>query len=402
MKRGIQGLALASAIFAAACDDVRPLPTQTEAAREPQAAAAPAAKQSDGGIRRDAAEYANANGVSVAEAIRRIELQAAIGDLNGKLEEQEATFAGLYIEHEPEYRVVARFTRDGAATLQRYVAGTALAGVVRAEAARASLADLRKAQQTALQAVRARGIEADGNVDVRANVAEVRVLNAAAARAAEALDALRLPAQARVVVVEALSRPSAPIYGGAFIKNLNTGSYCTGGFTVRHSSGARGILTAGHCDNNMWVWDYVDQAYYKIWFQAERFYGAQDVQWHTTPYTPDNWVWTGSNYREILATRSRANQNVGDWACKYGVSSGYSCGYIQTKTFTPGYVPGATSTYIVVHRDGVDNCTPGDSGGPWFVSNTALGVMSGHINNVDGIYMAINFASYLDITPLTN
>jgi hypothetical protein len=84
--------------------------------------------------------YARAYCVSVQEAERRMEIQNRgamgpktepgrlppppandIGAINAALQAKEAdTFAGLWIQHQPEYRVVAAFTRNAAATLAKY------------------------------------------------------------------------------------------------------------------------------------------------------------------------------------------------------------------------------------------------------------------------------------------
>lgn len=63
--------------------------------------------------------YADAYGVPLAEAERRIKLQREIGKLGARMK-QDSAYAGHYIEHRPAYRVVARFTGDAAATLAKY------------------------------------------------------------------------------------------------------------------------------------------------------------------------------------------------------------------------------------------------------------------------------------------
>jgi hypothetical protein len=84
--------------------------------------------------------YARAYCVSIAEAERRMEIQNRgaigpktepgrppapppddIGTINATLQEKESgTFAGLWIQHRPDHRVVVAFTRDAAATLAKY------------------------------------------------------------------------------------------------------------------------------------------------------------------------------------------------------------------------------------------------------------------------------------------
>lgn len=70
----------------------------------------------------DASYMAEDLGISVREAVRRGMVQDRIGQLNAMLEENEAdTFAGLWIEHEPSYQVVAAFTENGERTLRPYL-----------------------------------------------------------------------------------------------------------------------------------------------------------------------------------------------------------------------------------------------------------------------------------------
>lgn len=65
--------------------------------------------------------YAETFGVPVAEAERRQHNRWEIVDLGRRLETEEPeTFAGLWIEHSPVYRVVARFTRAPEEILRRY------------------------------------------------------------------------------------------------------------------------------------------------------------------------------------------------------------------------------------------------------------------------------------------
>jgi hypothetical protein len=76
----------------------------------------------------DATAYAAQYGVSVDEGIRRFVLVRAAGDLESALlAEESATFAGLWIQHEPEFRVVVRFTdRTAEGRLKTRIAGGAL------------------------------------------------------------------------------------------------------------------------------------------------------------------------------------------------------------------------------------------------------------------------------------
>jgi hypothetical protein len=67
--------------------------------------------------------YARDYCVTLAEAERRMAIQGShvAGTLMQRVAAGEpSTFAGLWFEHQPEYRVKVAFTRDAAATLARY------------------------------------------------------------------------------------------------------------------------------------------------------------------------------------------------------------------------------------------------------------------------------------------
>lgn len=79
----------------------------------------------------DAKMYAAEYGVPLEEAVRRLRLQGPIGALDRELiMEERGTYAGLWIQHEPVYRVIARFTRDGERTIRPYAEGRPLEGLV--------------------------------------------------------------------------------------------------------------------------------------------------------------------------------------------------------------------------------------------------------------------------------
>ena len=77
------------------------------------------------------------------EALRRFDLRDAFDELGAELAVKERdTFAGLWIEHTPEYRIVVRFTRDGEETMQRYIAGQPYAEIVEVRGADLTLIEL--------------------------------------------------------------------------------------------------------------------------------------------------------------------------------------------------------------------------------------------------------------------
>jgi len=90
------------------------------------------------------------------------------------------------------------------------------------------------------------------------------------------------------------------------------------------------------------------------------------VQWHSACgiHDVDNRIETGSGLRTITATRHRNNQAIGGLVCKYGMTTGGTCGEIDYKTYAPSWVTSAASTFIYVDGDGlgVNLSEGGDSG----------------------------------------
>lgn len=107
-------------------------------------------------IHLDAQAYADDLGVGLEEASRRLNLQEAIGEFGAALEANEVdSFAGLWIQHEPEYRVVVAFVGDDGETVIRPYLETypALADVIEVRSAQYTLAELETAQREAFAIV---------------------------------------------------------------------------------------------------------------------------------------------------------------------------------------------------------------------------------------------------------
>ncbi len=159
----------------------------------------------DDALARDAQEYARVYGVDQQEALQRLERQRLIGQLGADLEANESgTYAGLWIQHRPDYRVIALFTRDGAQTLQRHVAGRPLSGVVEAREAKLTLLQLQAAQNTVIRALRSLGIAADSRINVPENRTEILVTDRVRIDAALGLGELQLPDGVVIVTVPGL------------------------------------------------------------------------------------------------------------------------------------------------------------------------------------------------------
>lgn len=343
----------------------------------------------------DASIYAKQNGITVDEAIRRFQLQDYAGVLDAELSSKESnTFAGLWIEHTPKFQIVVQFTRDAAETIKPYLR-EGIANVIEVRTAKASLIDLQSTQSSVLSALRSSGILADTEIDVQEN--RIKVYTADRIRFDNALrdGRLTLPDNVDIITVETLAKPTIDIYGGL---SLSGGG--TSGFAVKTDTGTKGITTAGHASNSEWY------TIFPLPFQQEKVETYYDIQWHTCPLlTVKNQIRISSNgtTRSITATKSRANQVVGEWVAKYGRTTEYTGGYIGSKTATLSYIPNCQPTFIRVDPTGGYNplVEEGDSGGPWFFSNTAYGTTCAKSAGGYGYYMAVDYVSGVGVTVMT-
>lgn len=130
---------------------------------------------------RDAETYAKGQDISLEEAVRRLMLQedVTLEELQPALVDNEQdTFAGLWIQQRPEYRVVELFTRDGEETIQPYSEGKRWADTVEVRnGASATLAELKAEQAEAGRIVRDLGISFGGGIRQQENRVEIDVLN---------------------------------------------------------------------------------------------------------------------------------------------------------------------------------------------------------------------------------
>lgn len=343
------------------------------------------------GLDADAADYSKTFGVSVDEAKRRLQLQRVVSRLEGEVAEAEAeTFAGMWIEHTPRFRVVARFTSPDAEQrlLARAAAGP-LAGLVETRSARFSMAELDRKQKDAHDRAGRASVPVESRIDVANNRVEVitvddKKLNAAA----------RMPEGVAVQRVKQLSTgDNLPELLGGY--GLSSG---TAGFGVIAPSGETGISTSGHNDDN--------EYFNGIWlpFRNQKMSGDQEVQWNSTcdRVYVSNRIYTGIDVRSITGTQHRSNQTIGTYLCKYGKATYRTCGTLADKNIS--LMSGYNNTFIRVNNsNGGTLRGPGDSGAPWFVENLAYGIHWGSWGGDpnDALYMAINYITAIGVNVLT-
>jgi hypothetical protein len=91
------------------------------------------------------------------------------------------------------------------------------------------------------------------------------------------------------------------------------------------------------------------------------------------------------------------------YVCKWGMTTYRTCGWLISKDYAPSYLPDAAPTFIRVTGGGLPVAGPGDSGGPWFYEEIALGITSGGFpESGDAFYMPIDYIANIGVSVLTS
>jgi hypothetical protein len=171
----------------------------------------------------------------------------------------------------------------------------------------------------------------------------------------------------------------SPMKGGIQITYTST-RWCTSGFMgkVRNSNpiGLR-VLTAGHCIE-------LNGGVGASWYQHGVRIGAADMErWYNGTTADIGSIATGepgdkntfyassaTDIRHVSGFEPVNSQLIGDTVCRGGAKTGYLCGSIHLRDVTRD-VDGKS----VQHSWEVDfDASPGDSGAPYFLGNTAYGI----------------------------
>ena len=145
---------------------------------------------------------------NLEEELRHAELQNPVGPLQVELAAKEArTFAGLWVEWKPEFRVVVLFTRDGEETIRPYIENRPFADDVEVGTARMTLVELQNVQAAANRAVSDLGIAFGSGTNVKENRVELYVTDPVAVAKALREANTQLPDYVELVKVEEMAPP---------------------------------------------------------------------------------------------------------------------------------------------------------------------------------------------------
>ena len=197
-------------------------------------------------IAMDAKAYADAIDVSLDTAIYRLMLQDQVGLLDAELASKEyETYAGLWIQHTPEFRIIVQFTQGDLETIRPYIEHEELAEIIEVRKAHIPLVNLKVTQDTILYKTRDLSIPIESGINVFENHVELYVKEPSQLNAALQKSGIQLPSNVLVVQVDELSTNETQIFAGLELRT------CTSGYSVIHSNGIKGITTAAHCNNSI-------------------------------------------------------------------------------------------------------------------------------------------------------
>lgn len=369
---GITRVSVAAALLAASLHAQQP----PQPAPQPPAVKVMTAEEA---IRQDARAYAAQFNVGMDEAVRRLKAQEQQGEVVGRLRAaNRGRFAGLWVEHQPEFRIVVRLKGDAPAPPELNAAAanspTRVAFVTGATATEDEVLAKIKASLPQFKAA----FPGLGGTDADVRTGDIVLYVHATGEAATAARGKGAELAKQVghpVRVELLAAPlrDLDVRGGA---NLTD---CTTGFVVANTAGTRGFVTAGHCPDTE-SYSGFDGTNTSTTFVSEVRDADKDMQWHTTPVAevPEFYADLTTSARVLTGRRLRTSTAAGNAVCHRGLTSGYSCGTVSSITYQPTYAGACPTTcnavWISVTGPNLA-CSGGDSGGAWFNGQTAFGLM---------------------------
>lgn len=341
------------------------------------------------------------------------------------LDEDDQSFVDIYVENEPIFKIVFNFKKSNAfskyAELSKFVKGSDLESYLVVNYVNTSLSDLKYIKENVLN------IFNKGNIDTY-KVYIDRKLNKVVAQVLpyhqiQVENTLRRTLTSRIskeinmissdlsdfVIIENLkSELNFTAWGGGRLYSSNQ-ALCTTGFSVKNSSNILGLSTASHCAaSNYW---YTVTSANKLTLVSR--VANKDVAWFRTPSTinppPEAKILVGGNtYRNINGTQT---VSVGNSVCKYGQTSGYSCGIVTALGVTASMSGVSVTNLIEVTKNGKHDggaiTEQGDSGGPLFVTTNGITKATGtavagagNLGDLDSYFATVASITAMGVTIL--
>ncbi|MBE1585405.1 S1 family peptidase [Nonomuraea angiospora] len=351
-------------------------------------------------------------GISVDEAIRRLELQQTAGALQEVLARDYAdTYAGAWIDQENGGVLAVASTAAGA--LAPALSAIPDRDHIRVVAARHSLKEL---EAKAADVSARLGLKPAQAPVINARENRVELYHEAAAAARGSADRLAAAADPDVAVVDSPPMTNAaceitwcptPMRGGVRLeffdsKKRQLYKRCTNGFNVKDTNGWEYTLTAGHCLEGEEYFSKHTNAFVGHW-DADTYFAGYPIDAALMPYVTIGSYeyvkyWAQKPRNMVISRNTTQFRITGWWQYKDILNGWVACATGQTSN--------NTACGEVVKKDGgiwMNICRKlGDSGGPLFSENDhkAYGILS-QINNADtGICNEDSLSTYSPVSKI--
>lgn len=174
----------------------------------PEKIAELAEKYKDDPVRFDAAVYALAEGIDVDEAVRRLALMDDAGELQAVIKENEEAYAGSWIQHQPEYKLVYAFTENGEEIMKKYLSeNSSLWSNIKILDFGYSYAELQIIGESLTAAMDAKGAYSDTRIQMKSNRIDMYFFDKETAERVIRQDGIDIPDCVQILQFEGLEIP---------------------------------------------------------------------------------------------------------------------------------------------------------------------------------------------------
>lgn len=181
--------------------------------------------------------YAQEYSFTQQEAEARLRETKYIGEIASRMENgSPASFAGLYIDNSPNYRVVARFVGEAKQELLKYTNDPLFV----AEAAPRSLRSLKNQNATLVNQLKVFGIDFSTSIDIKTSSIDLYVRDPSLVRRS-VLTLLPATDMINLHTTTGFLTPTSNFHEG--LRLSGGGEFCTSGFNVVDASGELGLTT---------------------------------------------------------------------------------------------------------------------------------------------------------------
>lgn len=366
--------------------------------------------------------YASTYKTSIKVAKDRLALMDYANLISGNLEKEDPDYVDMYIENEPNFRVVFNYQeKDGLVDtrkLKEIIKDSPLEKYAFVKTVKRSQSDLKSVDKILNDTIKENNIDKfKVYIDPKTNnvVADVPQSDSQILVSGLNQKMMQMPNSA----MQRSANPSGFMTDGVTIGNLkkvpnfqswgggkltsNT-SLCTSGFSVKDTKGILGLSTAQHCSTPYW-----GSVSSTNLMTLKKQTINRDVAWYATPSNlkPENKIVEKSGvFRKITGTTTL---KVGSVVCKYGITTGYNCGTVTKTGVTTSVGPDGgpyttVGNLVEVTKNGKPAggalTKPGDSGGPWWSSNNAVGTSVAGVDT-ESYYAPVSSITAMGVSILT-